>query len=67
MNFLDYDVSKFGGKKAIVLSTTNVFGGKNTFLAIAYLVVGCVCMLIALMFSIKKIMSPNKNIPQKNK
>jgi len=64
---IDYDVSQFSGKKAVVLSTTNAFGGKNMFLAVAYLVVGSVCMLIALMFSVKKMMSPNKNMPMKNK
>lgn len=29
-----YDVSAFDGKKRFVLSTTNAFGGKNTFLGI---------------------------------
>ncbi|KAM3147659.1 hypothetical protein pb186bvf_000466 [Paramecium bursaria] len=34
---LDYDVSAFSGQKALVLSTTNAFGGKNEFLSIAYI------------------------------
>lgn len=61
-----YDVSKFNGKKSIVLSTTNAFGGKNMFLSVAYLVVGSVCMLISLLFSIKKLMAHNKR-DNKNK
>ena len=53
----NYDVSKFDGRKTIVLSTANEFGGKNNFLAIAYLVVGCICFVITIAFSIKKIKS----------
>lgn len=53
----NYNVKPFNGKKTIVLSTTNAFGGKNTFLAVAYLVVGSVCMLIAIAFTFKKILS----------
>jgi uncharacterized membrane protein YuzA (DUF378 family) len=33
-----------------VLSTTNALGGQNYFLAIAYIVVGAICMILALIF-----------------
>ena len=52
--FLVYNVQKFDGKKYFVLSTANAFGGKNDFLAIAYLVVGGLCFLITFLFIIKK-------------
>lgn len=45
-----YNVSSFSGSKTFVLSTTNILGGQNYFLAIAYMVVGCLCMVLALIF-----------------
>lgn len=45
-----YDVSSFSGSKAFVLSTTNILGGKNYFLSIAYIVVGVLCLILALIF-----------------
>jgi hypothetical protein len=48
-----YNVSGFEGKKRVVLSTTGPFGGKNNFLAIAYLVVGGICVLVSLFFLIR--------------
>lgn len=45
-----YDVSAFSGSKTFVMSTTNILGGQNYFLAIAYMVVGCLCLILALIF-----------------
>lgn len=51
---LAYNVSGFDGSKAFVLSTANVFGGRNIFLAYAYIAVGVVCGLIFLGFFVRK-------------
>lgn len=46
----NYDVSSFLGKKYFVLSTTNMLGGQNYFLAICYIVVGALCIVFAIIF-----------------
>lgn len=46
----NYDVSSFSGKKYFVLSTTNMLGGQNYFLAICYIVVGALCLVFAIIF-----------------
>lgn len=46
----NYDVSAFSGEKYLVLSTVNAFGGKNAFLGISYVVVGGICILLAIVF-----------------
>jgi len=48
------------GKKTIVFSTTSWVGGKNGFLGWAYLVVGVVCIVLALAFAVKLQLSPRK-------
>ena len=42
----NFDVQGFSGEKEIILSTTNMFGGKNSFLGIAYTIVGLICLLL---------------------
>eukprot|EP00668_Euglena_longa_P041490 GGOE01054627.1.p1 GENE.GGOE01054627.1~~GGOE01054627.1.p1 ORF type:complete len:394 (+),score=118.66 GGOE01054627.1:41-1183(+) len=51
-----FPVSSFGGKKYIILSTTSWIGGKNYFLGIAYVVVGCLCFLLGVIFAIKHVL-----------
>eukprot|EP01136_Pigoraptor_vietnamica_P020686 Opistho-1_new@69904 len=53
-----YPVKQFDGTKKVIFSTASWLGGKNTFLGIAYLVVGCICVLLGTVFLIKHIVSP---------
>jgi len=46
------------GTKSIVFATTSWLGGKNLFLAYAYLIVGAVCLLLAAIFGVKHVVSP---------
>ena len=48
----NYDVSAYSGKKKIILSNANAFGGKNNFLSISYIVVGCLGIVCAAIFAI---------------
>ncbi len=48
-----YPTRTFGGTKALVFTTTSVIGGKNYFLGYTYVVVGTVCLALALLFAIK--------------
>jgi hypothetical protein len=45
-----YDVKAFDGQKFFVMSTVNSFGGKNSFLGISYIVVGSICIVMAVLF-----------------
>jgi hypothetical protein len=48
----NFDVSSFEGSKHFVLSTTNVLGGQNYFLAICYIIVGGLCIMFGVIFFI---------------
>ncbi|KRW99086.1 hypothetical protein PPERSA_07339 [Pseudocohnilembus persalinus] len=49
-----YDVDSFKGSKGVVLSTALAFGGKNSFLAAAFIIVGVICLVITIVFLLKK-------------
>ena len=48
----NFDVSSFNGKKYLILSTVNAFGGKNSFLGISYIVLGGISIVLAIVFVI---------------
>lgn len=54
----NYPTSIFSGEKRVALSTTSVLGGKSNFLAFAYLTTGILCLISAVIFGVKNVMSP---------
>lgn len=57
-NFLGFNVTEYGGTKSIMISTRTVMGGKNSFMGIAYIVVGGVCVLIGVLFTAANLIRP---------
>jgi len=56
----NWPVSTFSGKKSLVITTSNIFGGRNLWMARYYYGVGGFCLLAALFFSIKQKVSPRR-------
>lgn len=54
----NFPVKDFDGEKAFYLTTTTWIGGKNEFLGWAYVIVGLVCLVLALLFFIKHKINP---------
>jgi LEM3 (ligand-effect modulator 3) family / CDC50 family len=54
----DFPVDVYGGTKSILLSTRTVMGGKNPFLGIAYVVVGGICVVLGVLFTIAHLIKP---------
>ncbi|KAI9836258.1 MAG: hypothetical protein M1819_001595 [Sarea resinae] len=57
---LNFPVTVYGGTKSIVISTRTVMGGKNPFLGIAYVVVGGICVVLGVLFTITSLIKPRK-------
>jgi len=57
----NFEVTSFSGKKWLVLSTTEWFGGKNPFLGYSYIVIGSICLGLGAIFLFKLIVFPKKN------
>jgi len=55
-----FPVLVFKGNKHFVLSTTSWIGGQNFFLGYAYIIVGSICIALALAFLGKQLVSPRK-------
>lgn len=54
----NYNTYSFGGKKKLVLTTSNWLGGKNNFLGISYIIAGSFSILIAIVFSLLHVKNP---------
>ncbi|KAI9727363.1 MAG: hypothetical protein M1834_008434 [Cirrosporium novae-zelandiae] len=55
-----FPVDLYGGTKSIVISTRTVMGGRNIFLGIAYVVVGGLCVVLGVVFTIAHLIKPRK-------
>jgi len=55
-----FPVWQFNGTKHVVFSTTSWIGGKNDFLAWAYIVVGIICIIQAVLFLVRHVITPRK-------
>jgi hypothetical protein len=56
----NFEVASFGGTKALVLSTSAPTGGRSDVLGVAYIVVGTICLGLALAFLTKHLVAPRK-------
>lgn len=60
----DFRTDVFQGEKAIVITTRTVIGGKNNFLGIAYVVVGGICIVLGVVFTVTHLIKPRYVIMQ---
>ncbi|KAE8444776.1 hypothetical protein EG329_014236 [Mollisiaceae sp. DMI_Dod_QoI] len=56
----NFNVTEYGGTKSIIISTRTVMGGKNPFLGIAYVVVGGICIVLGVLFTVTHLIKPRK-------
>jgi hypothetical protein len=55
---VDFPVKVYGGTKSILITTRTIMGGKNPFLGIAYVVVGGLCIVLGVVFTIAHLVKP---------
>uniref|UniRef100_A0A7S3H6C7 Cell cycle control protein 50A n=1 Tax=Spumella elongata TaxID=89044 RepID=A0A7S3H6C7_9STRA len=54
----NFEVESFDGSKSLLISNLGEFGGKNPFLGVAYVVVGSISLMFALLFVVKQTVAP---------
>ncbi|CDH57766.1 lem3 cdc50 family protein [Lichtheimia corymbifera JMRC:FSU:9682] len=47
---MNYDIRTYGGTKSIVLSGTSFLGARNPFMGLAYIIMGCACAFLGVVF-----------------
>jgi len=57
---LNYVVESFGGKKALVISTNNAWGGKDKYVGITLYAMGYFCLACGIIFAIKHWFRPRR-------
>ncbi|KAI9292633.1 Lem3/Cdc50 [Neoconidiobolus thromboides FSU 785] len=58
--YMKYNITDYGGRKAIVMSTVGRFGGRNPSLGIAYITMGAICVIAGIIFTARHIYKPRK-------
>ncbi|OLN85939.1 Meiotically up-regulated gene 89 protein [Colletotrichum chlorophyti] len=56
----NFPTTEYKGTKSIILTTRTIMGGKNPFLGIAYIVVGGMCILLGVIFTVTHLIKPRK-------
>jgi hypothetical protein len=55
-----FPVKEYKGTKSIIITTRTVMGGKNPFLGITYVVVGGLCIVLGVIFTVTHLIKPRK-------
>jgi hypothetical protein len=53
-----FPVKVYDGTKSILISTRSVVGGKNSFLGIAYVAIGGLCIVLGALFTVAHLIRP---------
>jgi len=56
----NYVVESFSGHKALIVTTTNIFGGKNKYIGVTFYAVGFLFLFFAIFFAIKHWFRPRR-------
>ncbi|KAI8346778.1 CDC50/LEM3 family [Blakeslea trispora] len=57
---LNYDITAYGGTKSIVFTSTSFLGDRNSFMGLAWIVMGCVCTFLGVVFLGWHFLKPRK-------
>ncbi|KAI9482908.1 MAG: CDC50/LEM3 family [Benjaminiella poitrasii] len=47
---LNYDITAYGGTKSIILTGTSFLGDRNPFMGLSWIIMGCVCTFLGVVF-----------------
>ncbi|KAJ1400127.1 CDC50/LEM3 family [Ochromonadaceae sp. CCMP2298] len=54
----NFEVDSFDGSKSLLISNLGEFGGRNPYMGVAYIVVGFISLMFALLFVLKQAIAP---------